>query len=280
MKTGMVIVNYNDADTTLRLINNVRNYKVMDKIVIVDNNSTDDSLVKLESLNLKQLIVLETKENKGYSYALNIGAKYLIDLYQDVKIIFSNADIIIDSESDLKELLNDLNDTNVIVAPNILEDNTINRGWHIPTFWDDLIQDIPYFGKKHFDKHLKYNDTYYDKNLSKVETVSGSFFLMMSSHLKKINYFDEGVFLYYEENIFGIKTKALRKNIVIDNNIDVVHDHATSINKSVNRIKKIRIMHKSQYYFEKNYNGANIFQLLLLRIVGFISSIILSIKYF
>jgi N-acetylglucosaminyl-diphospho-decaprenol L-rhamnosyltransferase len=279
MKTGMVIVNYNDYPTTIKLINNILDYKCLNRIVIVDNKSTDNSFDKLENLNLKKVFIIEAKQNNGYSSALNLGAKYLIDLYKECKIIFSNADIIIDSENDIKTLLNDLSDMNVIVAPNIIEDNSLNRGWHIPKPMDDVALNIPSIRKKYFNKHLKYPDTYYKNHLSKVDTVSGSFFLMTSKHLQNINFFDENVFLYYEENIFGIKTKLLKKNIVIDNDIDVVHNHAISIDKSMKKIKKYDALKKSQYYFEKNYNHANLFSLILLKITIFITRIILWIKY-
>jgi len=279
MKNAMIIVNYNDWKTTMRLIENVKNYKIIDKIIVVDNKSTDDSFDKLNKLNIKKLIVLESNVNKGYSYGLNIGCKYAIELYKDCNLIISNSDIIIDSELDLKELINTLSNSNVIVAPNIIEDNKLSRGWHIPTPMDDIKQNLIFGGSKYLDKKLRYTDSYYSKHLSKVDTVSGCFFLITSKHLKDINYFDENVFLYYEENIFGIKTKKLYKNIVINNDVDVVHDHAKTIDKNLKRINKYKILKKSQYYFEKNYNNANIVELLLLRLTAFITKILLYIKY-
>ena len=36
---GMVIVNYNDYKTTERLLNNVKDYKILQEIVVVDNKS-------------------------------------------------------------------------------------------------------------------------------------------------------------------------------------------------------------------------------------------------
>ena len=97
MKNGIVIVNYNDYKTTKRLIDNIRDYKVFDKIVIVDNKSSDNSLKELKKLENKRIVVIDSGENKGYSYALNVGCKYLIDKYKECKIIVSNSDIIIQS---------------------------------------------------------------------------------------------------------------------------------------------------------------------------------------
>ena len=279
MKNVMIIVNYNDFETTKRLLNNVKDYKCLDKIIVVDNHSNDNSLIKLENLNIKKLEVLESGENKGYSYALNIGSKRAIDLYKECNLIISNSDIIIDSEYDLKELIDTLSDTRVIVAPNIIEDNSLSRGWKIPTPMDDVKQNIIGYGEKYFNKKLRYDDMYYSKKITKVDTVSGCFFLIRSKHLQSINFFDENVFLYYEENIFGIKTKVLNKTIVINNDIDIVHDHAKTIDKNVKRINKYKILKRSQYYFEKNYNNANVFELFLLKITAFITKILLYIKY-
>ena len=279
MKNIMIIVNYNDFETTKRLLENVKDYKCLDKIIVVDNHSRDNSLIKLEHLNIKKLEVLESGENKGYSFALNIGAKRAIDLYGDCNLIISNSDIIIDSERDLKDLINTLSDTRVIVAPNIIEDNNLSRGWKIPTPMDDVKQNIIGYGEKYFNKKLRYDDSYYSKNLSKVDTVSGCFFLIRSKHLQEIDFFDENVFLYYEENIFGIKTKRLNKLIVINNDIDVVHDHAKTIDKNIKRINKYKILKRSQYYFEKTYNNANLFELFLLKITAFFTKILLYIKY-
>ena len=279
MKNAIVIVNYNDYKTTIRLIENIKDYKIIDNIIIVDNKSTDDSLIRLESYNSKKIIVLETNQNKGYSYALNIGAKYLIDLYKECNIIFSNADVVIEKEEDIKVLLSHLSKNNVIVAPNIIDSDSISRGWKIPRPIDDVILNIPYFHNKYYKKHLLYRDSYYDKEISKVDTVSGCFFAMTSKHYQDIDGFDENVFLYYEENIFGVKTKRLNKNIIVVNDIDVYHEHSVSIDKSVKRLNKFKIQKKSQRYFEKYYNKANIWEIFLLYITYYIAKVILFIKY-
>ena len=101
---GMVIVNYNDYRTTKRLLDNVKNYKILKEIVVVDNKSTDDSLENLQKLKNKKITIIDSGENKGYSYALNVGCKYLITKYKELNIVISNSDILIDSETDIKDL--------------------------------------------------------------------------------------------------------------------------------------------------------------------------------
>ncbi len=279
MKNGIVIVNYNDYKTTKRLIDNIKDYKVFDKIVIVDNKSSDNSLKELKKLENKRIVVIDSGKNKGYSYALNVGCKYLIDKYKECKIIVSNSDIIIQSENDIKDLFELVKGKNVIVGPTIIEGNNLNRGWIVPKPMDDVAMNILGLYKKYQKRHLMYQDSYYNKDISKVGTVSGCFFAISSKHLEEMGYFDENVFLYYEENIMGVKTKDLGKNIIVANNIDVIHDHAVSIDKSLKRIKKYDILKNSQYYFEKTYNHASKGELFLLRLTNKITRVILLIKY-
>lgn len=276
---GMVIVNYNDYETTKRLLDNVKDYKVLKEIVVVDNKSTDNSLEELRKLKNKKITIIDSGENKGYSYALNVGCKYLIDKYKSLNIVISNSDIIIDSELDIKDLNSYISTKNVIVGPTIIQGNDLNRGFKIPTPWQDIKQNIVFFGKRVLAKELSYPDNYYHKDISKVDTVSGCFFMISSKHLEDMGYFDENVFLYYEENIMGIKTKKLGKNIIVCNNVDVIHDHSVSIDKSLKRIKKYDILKTSQEYFEKTYNGANKMELFFLKVFRYLTRILLLIKY-
>lgn len=276
---GMVIVNYNDYETTKRLLDNVKDYKVLKEIVVVDNKSTDNSLEELRKLKNKKITIIDSGNNKGYSYALNVGCKYLINKYKSLNIVISNSDIIIDSELDIKDLNSYISTKNVIVGPTIIQGNDLNRGFKIPTPWQDIKQNIVFFGKKVLAKELSYPDNYYHKDISKVDTVSGCFFMISSKHLEDMGYFDENVFLYYEENIMGIKTKRLKKNIIVCNNVDVIHDHSVSIDKSLKRIRKYDILKTSQEYFEKTYNGANKIELFFLKVFRYLTRFLLLIKY-
>ena len=276
---GMVIVNYNDYKTTKRLLDNVKDYKILREIVVVDNKSTDNSLEELRKLKNKKITIIDSGNNKGYSYALNVGCKYLIDKYKSLNIVISNSDIIIESELDIKDLNSYISTKNVIVGPTIIQGNDLNRGFKIPSPWQDIKQNIVFFGKRVLAKELSYPDNYYHKDISKVDTVSGCFFMISSKHLEDMGYFDENVFLYYEENIMGIKTKKLGKNIIVCNNVDVIHDHSVSIDKSLKRIKKYDILKTSQEYFEKVYNGATKIELFFLKVFRYLTRFLLLIKY-
>lgn len=281
MKTGIIIVNYNDFTSTERLINNIKDYRVIDKIVVVDNHSSDDSPQKLKKLKLPKLKVIINEENKGYSYAINTGAKYLIDEYKECNIIISNADVIIEKEEDIETLIKLLHRKNVgIVAPTILERGTKNRGWKNPTPKQEIILNIAYIHRFFRKKYLYYDDDYYQGDFSIVDVLSGCFFLIQSKTLQAVNYLDDHVFLYYEENILAKKLQVKKKINLISNKVTIIHNHSVTIDKSLKRIKKYKAQKKSQYYFEVEYNNASLLERMLLKLTAWLSQIILSIGYF
>lgn len=281
MKTGIIIVNYNDFTSTEKLINNIKDYRVIDKIVVVDNHSSDDSPQKLKKLKLPKLKVIINEENKGYSYAINTGAKYLIDEYKECNIIISNADVIIKKEEDIETLIKLLHRKNVgIVAPTILERGTKNRGWKNPTPKQEIILNIAYIHRFFRKKYLYYDDDYYQGDFSIVDVLSGCFFLIQSKTLQAVNYLDDHVFLYYEENILAKKLQVKKKINLISNKVTIIHNHSVTIDKSLKRIKKYKAQKKSQYYFEVEYNNASLLERMLLKLTAWLSQIILSIGYF
>ena len=281
MKTGIIIVNYNDFTSTEKLIHNIKNYRVIDKIVVVDNHSSDDSARKLKQLKLPKLKVIINEENKGYSYAINIGAKYLVEEYKECNIIISNADVIIDKEEDIEILIKLLHRKNVgIVAPTILERKTKNRGWKNPTPKQEIILNLAYIHRFFRKKYLYYDEDYYQGDFSIVDVLSGCFFLIQSKTLQAVNYLDDHVFLYYEENILAKKLQVKKKINLVSNKVTIIHNHSVTIDKSLKRIKKYKAQKKSQYYFEVEYNNASWLERILLKLTAWLSQLILSISYF
>lgn len=278
MKTFLLIVNYNDADTTINLLNVIKDYRIIDKIVIVDNKSTDNSVDKLQTRASKKIVIIQNKENKGYASGINFGCKYIEKTEEQCNIIVSNADIVIHSEEDIRQLIISKKQDCAIIAPVIKEHSGYNRGWKIPTPMQDAILNIIGIHKILRPMMLFYPDKYYSNDVVDVEVVSGCFFLIDSKILKDINYFDENTFLYYEENIVSSKIKNIGKKIYINTKIEVFHNHSVTIDKNINHLKKYIELKKSQYYFHKTYNHANKLSLLFLKITSKLSYFL--IKYF
>ena len=131
--TALVIIHYNDFTSTRNLLDNVKNYKSLDYVLVVDNCSTDDSFDKLLKFTKKKVEVVRTSKNNGYSAAINYGCKYLIEKFGKLNLIISNSDVIINKDEDIKRLsmVLDSNSNYAIVAPVILENKSLNSGWFL-----------------------------------------------------------------------------------------------------------------------------------------------------
>lgn len=267
MQTGIVIVNYNDYESTSKLVENIKNYKIIEKIVIVDNNSNEEEKEKLKTIKNKKVKIIENMENKGYSYAINIGAKYLISLYGKCNIIVSNSDVIIKEERHIRELLKTLLKKNVAIsAPVIFENGTLNRGWKLTSPKQDLLMSFPKV-YRFFEKIFRYyNETHYDLKTSAVDVVSGCFFLIKSTVLEEIGFLDENVFLYYEENILAKKLKKLKLESIVNNEVVIIHNHSVTVDKNINKKRKLKILRESQFYYEENYNNASKLELFFMKL--------------
>lgn len=277
-KIGFVIINYNDYKTTSVLLENIKDYKCLDLIVVVDNCSLDNSVKKLKKYENEKIKIIKAEENKGYAAGLNMGAKYVINKLKKCNIIFSNSDIIISKEKDIINLCGNIGKNSVaLVGPTIVENKHLNRGWMLPTVSDEIKFNLPLISRK-YRKKILYDDEHYDEPLSIVGVVSGCFFAMDSKVLEKVNYFDEGTFLYYEEQIMSKKLEDIDKQIAVDNNVVVIHNHSVTIDKNINRINKYKELKKSQRYFVEKYLEADKKELRKLKFTYMLSLIVLYIR--
>lgn len=279
-KLGMVIINYNDYKTTCTLLDNIKEYKCLDLIVVVDNNSTDDSLKYLNKYENKKINIIVSKSNKGYASGLNLGAKYIIDKLKTCNIIFSNSDVIINKEEALEKLNSDIDKYSIgVIGPTIVENRSLNRGWMMPTVKDEIKFNLPFISRKYL-KEIRYDDDHYNEEISLVGVVSGCFFCCSGKALKEVDYFDENTFLYYEEQILAKKMEKIDKQVAVDNNVIIIHDHSVTIDKNINRINKYKALRKSQRYFVKEYLFATDKELKRLDFTNKLSLVILYIRCF
>jgi GT2 family glycosyltransferase len=279
IKTSLVVLNYNDYKTTIDFIKMIKKYNNIDLIVVVDNNSTDGSYDKLKKYESNKINVIASNKNGGYGYGNNVGIKYATQKLGNCNIIISNPDIEV-SESIIDELIKKLNsdDDYAIMAPIILENGVENKGWRLPSIFADVLQNLPYI-HRFFKKLQLYPSKWYNEKCVEVEAVSGCFFIVGSDIMKKINYFDEGLFLYYEENVIGKKIKNIGKKIIIDTTSNVTHHHSISVNNSVSSLNKYRILKRSQMYYHKNYDNAGLIGKFMLYGTSKITEAVLYIYY-
>lgn len=280
-KLGMVVLNYNDYMTTIKLINMIKDYNNISHIVIVDNNSSDNSVYEIKKNLYDNMILIESKENKGYGAGNNIGIEYLRN-NTDVKYVaICNPDIEFEEDSINKIIEYLETDSNIALASGEILENGVrplDSSWKLPSYYKCLFQTIPIIDKL-VNRSMAYSNNDYNKEISFVEVLKGCFFIARLNVLTKVNDFNSKTFLYYEENILCKKIKDIGYKIVVLNNIKIIHAHGVTINKNVNKIKRYRILDSSRRVYIKESLECSDFKLKLYDVFQVISINLRSILF-
>ena len=286
MKVAIIIVNYNDVDDTVKYVDTISNYNVINRIVVVDNLSTTigafETLKKLENEKVR---VIQSEKNGGYDYGNNVGVKYLDSLGEKYDyIIVSNPDISVSEEAIVK-CINKLekDDKIAVIAPRMFnkDDKPIRRSsWKMRTFWLDVVHSTRVL-EILFYKVLRggeYLEKDYQNEMLEVEAISGAFFIIKNKVLREIGLLDENVFLFYEEDILAKQLAEKGYKTISLNSEKFIHFESQTIGKTFNYYKKMRQLFISKMYYHKKYNKINMIQVVIFHILNICRKIELLIE--
>lgn len=272
MNTGIVILNYNDAGSTVKLVDSIIDYASIGHIAVVDNCSTDESL---KLLNEKysacdKVSVMSSGKNGGYSYGNNFGARYLINNFDTQIVFIANPDVLFE-----EQLIEDIAHcfeknpgygvlTGVMVRPDGKVDPAPYRNLY--SYAHDLGDCFLTVRRLVYEKKVYEVD--YSVPLMDVEVVQGSFFAITAEAFEKTGGLDENIFLYYEELILAKKLQKAGYKSGLLTGVTYLHNHSVSIRHSMKNLRIWKAVLKSKYYYQKNYNNANGFMMFFLHLCG------------
>lgn len=271
LKTGIVILNYNDYKTTIKLIEKIKNFNSIDLIVIVDNCSTDESYKKINEYTNNKVILIKSDKNGGYAYGNNFGSRYLIENHKCDIIFIANPDVEFEENLVIEIKRQFEKNTKYSVLSGVMLDvngKVVKEPyWDIPTYTDDLLNYF-FLGRRVNNKEFKID---YNQEIMEVEVIPGSFLAIKTNVLKDINYYDENTFLYCEERILGkrLKNKGYKSGIITG--IAYKHMHSISIKKTFKKVDTIKIFYNSKLYYNKKYNKVGKFKECILQTASKIS---------
>ncbi len=286
MKIAVIIVNYNDVVDTVEYVNCISKYKVIDRIVIVDNmSSIPNAFNTLRELENDKIKVIRSDKNGGYGYGNNFGIKYLRSLNEVYDyIIISNPDIDI-TEKAINNCLDVIsNDDRIaVIAPRMFNkyNKPIRRSsWKMRTFALDVIHSTRLLEIIFYKKLRKgeYCEKDYEKKILEVEAISGAFLIIRNSILEAIDLFDENVFLFYEEDILAKKLYEKKYKTVSLNSEKFIHYESQTIGKTFSYYRKMKQLYKSKMYYHKIYNKINSLQVFIFHILNIFRKIELLIE--
>lgn len=249
-----IILNYNDFETTIKLIHLIQNYTIFEKIIVVDNNSTDSSFGLLKEYETEKVVVISSQKNGGYGYGNNCGIRYAEAHGFDYALV-ANPDVAFEEKAIVNciDIMSSKSDV-AAIAPRIK--NGIAFKIAPP------ILDITYSSlllNKIFRPRY-YPEAYYNNESGwvYVDALPGSLVLFDIRKFSEVGMYDENVFLYNEEVIIGKKFLDKGYKTVLNLRYEYLHLHGVSINKTFRgSLKPYKFARESQKYYLKKYLNAN-----------------------
>ncbi len=256
----MVILNYNDMKVAEKLARSVKDYECPDRVVVIDNASTDGSYDHLKgAFNKTEVDVLESPVNGGYASGNNFGIRYAIEHYSPEYIFVANPDIAV-SEDILKKMINVMSEHGEygVLAP------IVNQGynvWRLPGFIG-MIESLFLIWFNLDKRMIKKRLIASSNEIEDAGVVEGSFFLIRRSDFEAIDGFDERTFLYAEEIILSRRLKDIGKKVGVLPGLRYDHLHSQSIKKEYRASKRRAFpnFYNSFRIYNKYYLKTNILE--------------------
>lgn len=263
MKTACVILNYNDSETAEKQVRRICGYSGLDAVVVVDNCSTDGSGERLAVLEKEcpKTVFLRSGRNGGYGAGNNLGVRYAREELGADLVLIANPDTVFSDVCvrNLAGLLSRHPDL-AAAAPRMIDPaygEQLN-GWKLTGFWGSLLKTGPVCRRtlgRLLAGRLDYPKGYFQgKKAAYADVLHGSLLMVDARKFLEAGGYDEGVFLYQEEEILArrLKRKGWRSALLLCQTYR--HEHSASISKSVDSaMARQRLRHESALYYYRNY---------------------------
>ena len=208
-KIGVVILQYNKAETTLRCLESVLKSDYADFfVVVVDNKSEDHEIEKLKNYKNGNFKLILNGENLGYAGGNNIGTNYAFDNGADYVLVLNN-----DTEIN-HELISDLAknaDKNTILSAPIKEGNKVIYGGQYEWF-------------RFEGSHLNQRQDIDPPNTYLI----GACLFFPKEIWQKTGPIDERYFLYFEDLDFSMKARKFDFKLKVLDITPITHITSTS----------------------------------------------------
>jgi N-acetylglucosaminyl-diphospho-decaprenol L-rhamnosyltransferase len=252
MDLTIILVHYKSDHLKLKTCLESINSK--SEVIIIDHSQ--DLVIKNLKLKNNLNINIVNNENKGNGGGINCGLKNSKTNY----VLYLDIDTCLPSNffTKIEEAVNKVKDF-AVIAPkikNFYNDNKIN-------LYGNLSKSRFYYNKIFFNlkkPNKKFN------NIKEVYFVSGSIMLLNKKIIeqKKI-FFDENIFIYFEEDDFFHRCFKSNTKIYLIDDLEADHFDGSIKDGSINYecFKKWHWEYSKYYFFNKHYNKFLIFLIAL-----------------
>lgn len=276
MDLSIIIVNYNTFALTKDTINSILRYSYpfTVEIMVVDNNSTDDSLKNLKKyFKCKDVRFIESKENNGFAAGNNQGIKEARGRY----VLLLNSDTIVKENTleNIYDYMEKHHDVGAVGCKVVLEngelDKACKRSFPNPS---NAFSRLFHIKTKNNDYNLEELD---DDGVYEIDCLTGAFMFIRRNALNDSGLLDETFFMYGEDIDLCYRIKKSGWKIVYYGRSEIVHYKGASSKKQ--KSKLIYEFYRAMYiYYKKHLWNDNSIFLNVLVFVGI--SLLCAFKLF
>jgi len=255
---SIIIVSYNVANELVRCLNIIEKMP-FSEIIIVDNNSGDNTYNKLNKFILSNKIrFFKNKKNYGFAKAVNMGislakGKYILLLNPDTIPNLNAIDILLNYHFSSKG-------NNIGLLGGKMIDNIEGRihGTYVDkpnplTALFDFTNLKKIFKNNYYTKKFYYSN-FKIKGPKLVYGLSGGFLLFKKDLTKEVGMFDENYFMYLEDVDFGVRVRAKGFENYYIPQAKIIHESGSSSKYSKYKINVVAWRNSKRYYVKKHFN--------------------------
>ncbi len=246
IKVSIIILTYNSEKYIKKLIESIFEANKSDEfeIIVVDNDSKDKTVEEVSNIkHLKSKIkVYETGANLGFAKGINYGALRAAGQY----LLFINPDALW-REGVIGDFISVFvrNEKIGIVGGRLVNNNGISEksAGKFMSFWGTVL--LAFGLDEAFGIRMA------PSKITRVDLVSGGFMMVKNEVFKKLNGFDENLFMYIEDMEFCYRARKM--GFLTYFTPAVVIEHAGQ--GSSNRSFAVRNIFKGLLYFQKKHGN-------------------------
>ena len=268
---GVVVVSYHSDDLTVRFVREqLTRITLPYQVVVVANGSSQAEADALKE-RIPEATVLPA-DNRGFAIGNNLGVRYLLEHGAPDFLLFANNDITFASDCVVETLVDALiaHPESGIAGPEVIGPDGHRQGpepyqgmWR-RYFW--MYVSTPFLSREVKRKifRLDYADQAAEGLHNKL---TGAFFLADTQSFVQAGMFDEGTFLYAEENVLSDRLASIGKGCWFCPSVRVLHAHGQTIQKNYDSRKQDLMQLESMSYYYRNYRGYGNFSVHVLSIL-------------
>ena len=204
---AIILVNWNQKKDLVECLGSIKDLQYSNfKVFLVDNNSMDNSLNEAKNAYKGNMKIVKNRRNVGFAGANNIGMKYALRENYDY-IMLLNTDTVIE-RGGLRKMIQYLNKQKEVsaISPLILFYNKKDMVSYAGGLICRNLRHISHRGAYEIDCGQ------FNEPIS-IDFLTGCCLVVRSEILRKVGFFDERFFMYFEDTDLSLRLKRYNYKI-------------------------------------------------------------------